>query len=159
MYDQGRALLTLSAISFDTATWQVDLPITVGKNQTRIGMEKLVPIIEGFFRPRDNYATGARATAFLVTAVAVLWIKAAIDRPWLIALIVAGLLNLFALIFNTIRTRRERPLAALNEAREHLRNFGDPSGGLFCSRRTTTWCGFLEGKSQFVAQAGGHSST
>ena len=85
-------------------------------------MERLVSVIEAFFRPRDNYGTGARAAAFLLAAVAVVCIEEALDNrmnPWLIALLVAGLLNLFALILSTFRTRRERPFVVLNEVREH----------------------------------------
>lgn len=86
-------------------------------------MERLVSTIEAFFRPRDNYTTGSRTMAFLLAALAVFTIENALDKsinPWVTALIVAGSLNLFALIFNIIRSRRERDYVVLNDAREQV---------------------------------------
>ena len=86
-------------------------------------MERLVSSLEALFRPRDNYTTGARTAAFLLAAAAVALIEKAIDgnmNPWVIALLVAGLLNLFALLFNIARSRRERPIVLLTKTREQL---------------------------------------
>lgn len=86
-------------------------------------MERLVSVIEAFFRPRDNYTTGARTAAFLLVALSVFLIDQAIDEslnPWVTAFLMAGSLNLFALIFNVVRVRRERAYAVLTDARDHV---------------------------------------
>ena len=86
-------------------------------------MERLASAIDALFRPRDNYTTTARTIALLGAALLLYWAERALDEdmnPWLIALVVAGLLNLCALFLNLLRTLNERPFVVLKEAREQL---------------------------------------
>lgn len=83
-------------------------------------MDRLVSVLEAFFRPKDSYTTGSRTVAFLLAALVVIlfeW-QGKDMNPWVIALLVAGLLNGFALVFNLARTAKEKPFVELNEARE-----------------------------------------
>lgn len=80
-------------------------------------------IIEGFIRPRDNYTTSARTIALLGAAALLHWAEKALGEdinPWLIGLVVAGLLNLCALFFNWLRTLMDKPFVVLRKAREQV---------------------------------------
>ena len=86
-------------------------------------MEKWDPVIEAFFRARDNYATGARTLALLLAAGFGFWFEEGLEidvSPWVLGLFAAGLLSLFALIANKLRTKRQRPIDLLNSTREQL---------------------------------------
>lgn len=85
-------------------------------------MDRLVSVIEAFIRPRDNYTTFARTMAFFSVAGTAFWMDATdktID-PWVVALLVAGSLNLFALLSNMVRALKEREINASDKAREQL---------------------------------------
>ena len=85
-------------------------------------MERLVSVLEEFLRPRDNYTTGSRTLAFLLAAACVLGIELWLgdSNPWLIALLLAGLLNLFALLANKRRTRKEQKVVLWEKTRQQL---------------------------------------
>lgn len=86
-------------------------------------MERLISGLETVFRPKDSYTTFGRTIALLGAAVLLYCAQEGLDEdinPWLIALVVAGLLNLCALVFNWLRTLMARPFVALREAREQL---------------------------------------
>lgn len=85
-------------------------------------MERVVSVVETFFKPRDNYTTGARTWAFFLAALVAFGLGFLPDggNPWVIGLFLAGFLNLFAYIANNRRIRDQKELLLLEETREQL---------------------------------------